>query len=346
MRSLPILAAGLFLAGTATTQGPATKAVYHKDSSPSVGGGNAFPWGSQGIRYQAIVDNALIGGPAVIQDILVAHPSTGRDIPYADIEIRMGLTTQAAETTDWNLNNPNPTMVYRGPLNVKFFAGAWNGIGLPNSYVYAPTNNENLCVEVIIYDVADIVGTGPSNFYFPLTAASPAVGRAFRYDWTNNPNTPLTGTSGGSKFGLVINSGNFVILGNGCTSSANTELQIGSQPNSCPTVNQKFQVDLTGGAPNSLALLVLGSNDQTWGPVPLPFDMTAIGAPGCKFYQDWLLSFPALVDGSGVGAAILGFPNDPSLVGARLFSGWLNVDAQANPAGVTTSGYAKIILGA
>jgi hypothetical protein len=178
MRSLPLLAAGLFLAGTVTSQGPATKAVFHKDNSPTLGGGNAFPWGSQGIRYQAIVANALIGGPAVIQDILVAGRGTNRDIPYADIEIRMGLTTQAVETNNWDLNNPNPTMVYRGPLHTKFIVGAWNGIGLPNSYVYAPTNNENLCVEVIIYDVADIAGTGPLNFYSPLTGTSPAVGRA------------------------------------------------------------------------------------------------------------------------------------------------------------------------
>jgi hypothetical protein len=102
---------------------------------------------------------------------------------------------------------------------------------------------------------------------------------------------------------------------------------------------------LRGAAPSTPAVLTVGTNDKNFGDVPLPFDLSGLGASGCNIWNNHLFYFVAAVDGFGTAQAILPFPNDSSLFAARMFASWLNVDAQANPLNLTTSSYAKIILG-
>jgi hypothetical protein len=87
---------------------------------------------------------------------------------------------------------------------------------------------------------------------------------------------------------------------------------------------------------------VLGTSNRWFGGVPLPFDLTAHGAPGCFLYTDWLLLSAHVTDWrlpSLVGEAHLELPLplDPSLLGATLFSQWLFIDPAANRLGLETS---------
>ncbi len=345
------LAAFLSLAPAAAPQ--SRTIAWFKDNSPTLGSGNAFPWGSEGIRYQTIVPNTLFKGrPSLIQDILVAGRTQDVEIAYGDIEIRMGVTTQSALTQNWTTNNPKPTTVYRGPLRVRFKAGRWTPVGLPRSYFFLPRSpKDNLCFEVIVRKVLDKGGysTG-TNFYFPLcgTSASPggSIPRAFRYKWTTNQSQPpMTGTSMGNKMGFLLFGGNLVFLGKGCKSSAGTNLAISAPANTFPSLGKPFTLQLLGGLPSTPAFLLLGRSDVRWGPLNLPFDLGPMGAPGCFLWTSVLTFFVRPVGPKGGASLPLGVPGSSALIGARLTAQWLNLDSRANTLGLTTSSYAKLILG-
>jgi hypothetical protein len=213
----------LFLSGIALlvctagvmAQGPNT--VYTDGPSPVTTNRNAFPWGSEGIRYQQIVPGSLLGTSAAwINDIYVTGDSSRgvNTITYGDIEIRMGLTTQVNPAANWATNNPNPVTVYRGPLIVKFDPTIWRPIGLPSSYQWNPSSAaDNLCIEIIIRKVDDKGSNGSTaaNFYFPQVSTT--QGRAYLYQWSTNPTgTPRSQSGSASRLGLVLDDGNFVTL--------------------------------------------------------------------------------------------------------------------------------------
>ncbi len=347
---LPFLGV-LFLAPVLPAQ--SRSIAWFKDNSPTAGSGNAFPWGSEGIRYQAILPGSLFNHrPALIQDLLVAGRTKDVEIVYGDIEIRMGVTQQGVPTTNWTTNNPKPTTVYRGPLRIRFKVGKWTPVGLPNPYFFLPkSSKDNLCFEVIVRKVLDKGGysTG-TNFYFPLsgTSSSPggAIPRAYRYKWTTNQTQPpFASSSSGNKMGLILWGGNVVFLGKGCKSSAGTTLAASAPPNTWPALGKPFTLNLSGGAPSTPAFLVLGRSDTKWGPLNLPFDLGPFGAPGCFLWTEGLGFFPRPVGPQGTASMTLPVPKAPVLVGVRLSATWWNLDPKANSLGVATSSYAKLILG-
>jgi hypothetical protein len=242
--------------------------------------------------------------------------------------------------------------VYRGPLRVSFKNGVWTGIGLPAIYIWAPPNQENLCFEVIVWSVTDKGGGTGTNFYFPLagTASSPggAIPRSYLLNWVQggghgNATPPNTSTSSGCKMGLLLGNGNMVVLGRGCPGSAANVPEIGSQPGTWPKVASVFNVLLTTGKPTSVAMLSLGSSDTNWGTIGLPLELSGVGAPKCFVWNNYLTVLPALVDPTGT--ATMSLPIPPNVFGLRLFASWINLDAGANAAGITSSSYAKLLLG-
>ena len=90
--------------------------AWLNDNSPSLGGGNCFPWGQEGLRYQVIVPNNILGNKrCLIQDLYFAGYNRDALLGYGDVEIRMGLTTQQTPAASWTTNNPNPHGGLSGP---------------------------------------------------------------------------------------------------------------------------------------------------------------------------------------------------------------------------------------
>jgi hypothetical protein len=89
----------------------------------------------------------------------------------------------------------------------------------------------------------------------------------------------------------------------------------------------------TGGLP---ALLAIGSSASAFFGIPLPFDLTAAGAPGCFLYNNWLDVQVGTTQASASGDVTisLAMPNDPSLAGAQFYSQYLFAQPGANPLGV------------
>jgi hypothetical protein len=140
--------------------------------------------------------------------------------------------------------------------------------------------------------------------------------------------------------GLVCNNGNFVVTEQGCMSSSNTRLAISAD--TYPQAGKPISISLTGGKPGTVAFLVVGGSNTKSPLGTFPFDVGPLGAPGCFIWNDWVGFVPTTTNRSGVAA--LKF-NVPKLAGARAYLHWWNLDKAANALGVTSSNYAKILLG-
>jgi hypothetical protein len=89
------------------------------------------------------------------------------------------------------------------------------------------------------------------------------------------------------------------------------------------------------------SVLAFGANNRTWSGLTLPFDLAALGAPGCFVYTSTDVVTPVVPAGTTIPVPI---PNVPRLVGQRLFAQGLAVDMAANRFGVVTSDYVQLIV--
>lgn len=351
-----IALAGLCLAAALSAQ--SQNVIHHDDNNPATGAANAFPFGSEGTRIQQLIPNSVLGtSPAVLQDLFVAPAQTVRapwtesEVVYADFEIRMGTTTATTLSRTWANNISNPVTVYRGPLRVRFERDQWTPLGLPNPYVWVPASpNENLVVDLIFWQVADYGSVAPDvNGYFMWmhSGSSRSIQRAFLRRWTTSqPPTAQAVDGNGIKLGFLLDDGNFVAHGGGCTGTSGRAPEIGTPAGTWPQIGSTMTVELTDGPVNSVAFLNMGFDTRSAGPLALPFDLAPFGAPGCTIWHDLIATFPSTRTGPSGGAALpLPIPNDPTLMAARVYASWLCVDPGANGASMTTSGYATIILG-
>jgi hypothetical protein len=115
-----------------------------------------------------------------------------------------------------------------------------------------------------------------------------------------------------------------------------------------PTVGATYDVQLVGGAPSSTAVLFFGLSNESWGGIPLPFPLSAIGGgPGCAIQAAGHLTLALPTDPGGAAALSVPVPLDLGLVNRILFHTWLVIDpaAPGNPLGVTASDGAAAVLG-
>ncbi len=82
-----------------------------------------------------------------------------------------------------------------------------------------------------------------------------------------------------------------------------------------------------------------------WGGLPLPFDLTGIGAAGCSLYVRPDVCVP-LATGGGAASHTEVVPSGPWAIGSVFFNQAWAVDASANPLGVVASNAAIGTVGA
>jgi hypothetical protein len=96
-----------------------------------------------------------------------------------------------------------------------------------------------------------------------------------------------------------------------------------------------------GGTAASVAVLFLGFSDTVWGPVPLPFDLTALGAAGCFVNASW-----DVVAGAGApGEVPLDVPVDTQLGGGAVHLQWALLGDPSGKTVVTTQAARVTLIG-
>jgi len=339
--------------------GPALDAqnvAYYGNASPTTGALNAYPMGKEGIRSQQLIPGSVFGGlPVVINDLYFnSAPWTTNSVflsqvYYDDIEIRMSSTSVTSLTNDWAVNAPLPTTVYRGPLLVDFEGDAWSPIGMPGYYVWVPlAPGDNLVVDIIIWSVADTGAQQPDSaghFWYLRTDTNTGLQRAVRDGWVYNQQSIVQAVDTyGAKMGFLLFDGQFVPHVGSCPGSSGSTPKIEATPGTWPQPNSSFDVLLSDGPSNSIAALMLSLETNNYLGVQLPFDMGAIGAPGCTMWQGTEVAFSPVATGAfGSATHTLQFPNGFPL-GVNFYGTWLTLDPTANALGIVPSGFATMSL--
>lgn len=112
-----------------------------------------------------------------------------------------------------------------------------------------------------------------------------------------------------------------------------------------PWLGDPMQFRLTGIPAGAPAVVHLGLSATTlYGIIPLPLDLTPLGATGCTLYTDIAVSLPMAASANG---AQLSLPLClcPSLLGSVLYCQALAADPRANPAGLVTSNAGVAVFG-
>ncbi|MEM7201677.1 MAG: integrin alpha [Planctomycetota bacterium] len=103
-------------------------------------------------------------------------------------------------------------------------------------------------------------------------------------------------------------------------------------------LGQTFTMNMTGGAPSSLAIWIFGSPRQA-------LHLASVGAPGCTLFTGVQGIFDRTT--SPEGKATFSFPldPDPAFVGGTFYAQWGVVDVPANPLGVVFSDAMGVTFG-
>lgn len=114
-----------------------------------------------------------------------------------------------------------------------------------------------------------------------------------------------------------------------------------------PRVGMAYTVDLSQAAPNSAAVFVLGTSDQRFGAIPLPFDLALLGAgPGCALHVSADAQLGVGTTAAGTASVSVPLPDLRLLLAGSVFHTWLVFDPAApnNPLRLTaTQGLAAIV---
>jgi len=112
-----------------------------------------------------------------------------------------------------------------------------------------------------------------------------------------------------------------------------------------PIGGRTFALDL-GPLPSGIAAISIGLSDQQWNGNPLPFDLGAIGMPGCTLHvsPDFLFFAPVPVTGLAV-TLTWQLPNDPGLIGTRFFDQGFALAPGVNPLGAVVSNAGVGVIG-
>lgn len=133
----------------------------------------------------------------------------------------------------------------------------------------------------------------------------------------------------------------FASYGQGCPTSSGAAL---IQGKTLPKIGSNFSFDVTNvPAASGVAILLQGFSSLTWGPIPLPLDITGAGFAGCQLEVavDFVSGAPIV---SNTATAVLPLPNTTSLVGLQYYVQALLLDAQApnGVAGMSNAGRAVL----
>lgn len=348
MKRLSVLFVVVLSAGSALAQ---QNIKYNTTLNKSASDGRNWPFaGIQESRCQMIIPQSVLTNvavPVVINDIFCQTHLVDVNQVNQDIEIRMGVTTvpygQLSKT--WATNNPNPTVVYRGPLNYNLRHNQWKPIGLPNSYFFFPkTAAENLCLEVIIHKTTNdpygaLGGCGSAYIHGEAAGSTPTTLHQTNYEclWVTSQSTDAQYQYNGvPSLGFLLGNGNFVVHGlGGITSPPLKRLEISGS--TYPQPGQPLTISLSG-SPNKPSFIAFGFQFD-------PFDMKVMGAPRSNIWFNPLLSLGMTSDSAG--AAHLPVTIPATLTAGTIYAQWYQIDmgAYANTLGLTTSDCATIIFG-
>lgn len=271
--------------------------------------------------------------PVVIRDVAMGVRSGSRTLRYDRITVRIGQTT-APHSSTFSANFTSPlTTVLEAEDHVwsQGFGPCWAPMGLQGTFQFLPGHGD-LLVEIVTENAAVL-----ENLSFGETLVSPID------SWLVGGGTaslPTTGVSGADPaMCFFVDKAHAMLLGQGCVGSSGLIPQLGVT--GIPTPGAQLSLWLSGAPGNGLALAAYGFDNSP----PFPLDLGSLGAPGCRQYSAIGFADVVICDALGVGQQQVAIPSTPVTLGAILYPQFFVLDPAANSLGLTTTNYARLLVG-
>lgn len=298
------------------------------------GGGSTFAW--NGIRWHDLQARAWSGTSGARGGFsAVYHTALGQAITTVQ---RGSGTTAYTETLVW----AGQSWTSLGDLG-----------GRSVNYALSYDSSRHVIVMVSLTEVFEWDG-GPWRLRIPW-------GRPPNHDWYRHaaafdPRSGQTIVFGGVDFtgGAELREtweyfgspATFEALGSGCLGTVGVPILTVSAIGG-PWVSESLNVRISN-LPSGLVSVpfgLIGFSNVTWGSLPLPYSLNALGAPNCNLLvsTDDVIQ---LINQGGHAVWSLRIPSLAILVGAEFFQQGLVLDRSANQLGVVLSNAARIVIGA
>ena len=284
----------------------------------------------QPVHVQLIYDVKDIKVPAALLREMYFRRSSyvgNENYPYKaamDITLSMGPNPPAgANPTFKNNIGGNPVNVFKGTVN------------LPNTKYVPPPNLPPWNVKIVF--------TKP----FPYISVK---GKSLVVDATCTAYTSL-GTKSGSWYMdmLIPPPGKRV---SNPSAQPSCKFSNGKYNNSIshrnPVLGGVWYVRYNNVLPNTSGFGALGNVGAKgkWGPFTLPFDLGPLGAPGCSWSVNVLITVALTSNSSGSASwPSIPVPNNPVLAGASFYDHAALLDPKANALGIVTTWSSKWTIG-
>lgn len=156
-------------------------------------------------------------------------------------------------------------------------------------------------------------------------------------------NGPFTDTLWKLRISCGGSPGHYEVFGTGCIGSNRNRPELGFF--NVPTIGQSMVLMLERARGSSSAVLVLAASNTIWGGVPLPFDMTLIGAPTCSILASLDLLVNTPTDVTGQANVPVTVPAVAAFVGQPFYNQWLVLDQGANALQIVVSNGGSAVVG-
>ncbi|MCB9881468.1 MAG: serine hydrolase [Planctomycetes bacterium] len=132
-------------------------------------------------------------------------------------------------------------------------------------------------------------------------------------------------------------------FGQGCAGTAGTPILRGD-PNRLPAYGRTLALGVANLPQPAVGAFFLGLSNTNYFGLPLPFDMTGLGATGCP--MDVSLDFAVgFASGTGFATLVVPIPDDDSLPGQVAYFQAVLLDPLANAAGFVVSNGVEVTIG-
>lgn len=135
----------------------------------------------------------------------------------------------------------------------------------------------------------------------------------------------------------------FQTFGAGCRGSVGAP-SLTAAAGSLPRLGTNLDLRVTKLPASAAGALYLGTSDKVFNSIPLPWDLTPYGMPGCSALVSLNIALPFQAK-AGVATPSLPIPSNRSLITYSIYLQALSIDPSANALGVTVSNGAGARIG-
>ncbi|MFK7739344.1 MAG: S8 family serine peptidase [Planctomycetota bacterium] len=271
---------------------------------------------AQNMRYQVLLRSSELGAAGNITDLGFAGSASGSHY-NSNLQIRMahrpaGYTMAA----NFAANISGSSVVHSSNFYTwNYSDGQWESIGLQQPFAYNGTSD--VVVEIL---ARGNVQTAVGGFWRESNRP-----RVYSAVW--DLASPATGSvdTSGARIRVEFGCASANEIGSSCGS-----LAAGHSGSSA--LGETFTFEVGGAPPSSVAFIGLAVNNGA----PFPLDLTGSGFTNCLALQNSIVTLSKPTSATGEATHDLTIPNNPGLVGFRVYGQWLAIDAD-EPGSLTFS---------